>query len=311
MTTSTKPPDLLSHRLIGFFDILGFSDRLRTMDIAALHKLYARLIDDVANTVFNPQVLGLAIPLRKSNFDRANFLFDSIVLVSRDLTVDLGRPAIHDFLMSCSSLMEKSFVMQLPLRGAIGFGDYLEDNNRNIFLSREFADLVRVEKAQEWSGCIVLPSALKLVLPVLYLNPDAESHYQHRAQVLAPYDVPFKGSANQPLQEYWSINWVYFLNQSELEHGLTFLTAPKLDNTTKFVRYIEALPYVDRLLPETFRPAVRVLGQGTLGGVRIKFVDASGNGVDPPNEAMLSIKLVAGSQAVVFHGPPIPEADRR
>lgn len=299
---------MLSDRLVAFFDILGFSERLRTMDIADLHRLYAELIDDVADTVFNPQILGLQ-PQRKSNFDRANFLFDSIVLVSRDLTVDFGRPAVHDFLMSCASLMEKSFALQLPLRGAISFGDYLEDPERNMFLCREFADLVREEKAQEWSGCIVLAPALERVLPVLYLDPGGELHYEHRAQVLAQYNAPFKAAEGQRRQRYWCVNWVYFLSQSELGKGLAFLKPPKLNNTTEFVRYIQSLPAEDRPLPEAFRPAVKVLGQGTLGGVRIKFVDAEGNGVDPPTEAKLTIRLVAGSQTAQFQGPPIPDVD--
>src|SRR5688572_10707044 len=111
------PPELLRGRLIGFFDILGFSQRLQDMELSTLHQLYAELIDDVRRTVFNPQILGAPEGRTKSNFERASFLFDSIVLVSRELLSDSGRPAIHDFLMSCSTLMEKSFAKQLPLRG--------------------------------------------------------------------------------------------------------------------------------------------------------------------------------------------------
>lgn len=300
---------MLAQRLIGFFDILGFSVRLRTMEMTDLHHLYADLIDDVQGTVFSPEILGRAGKQRKSNFDRANFLFDSIVLVSRALTPEDARQAVHDFLMSCASLMEKSFTRQLPLRGAVGFGDYLEDSERNIFLSREFANLVRVEKGQEWSGCIVLPEATEKILPVLFLNPDAPKHYEHRAMVLAPYEVPFKSTEKPHSGNYWCINWVYFLSPEERSAGLAFLKSPKLENTLKFVQHVESLPDEERPLPEKFLPAVRLLAQGTLSGVRIKFLDDRGNAVDPPAGVPLKIVLKAGSEQVTFQGPPITDRE--
>jgi hypothetical protein len=288
-----------------FFDILGFSDRLRTMEITVLHHLYAELIDDVRVTVFTPEILGTPDKQRKSNFDRADLLFDSIVLVSRNLMGDGYGAAVHDFLMSCTSLMEKSFAQQLPIRGAIGFGDYLEDSTRNIFLSREFAHLVRAEKAQNWSGCLVLPEAAKQILPIVFLMPDAPTHYEHRAMPLVRYEVPFKSTDTPSSNTYWCINWVYFLDPSERAIGLAFLKTPKLENTLRFIQHIDSLPDEDRPLPENFRPAIRILGQGTRCGVRIKFLDASGHGVDPPADASLKIKLTAGSEQAVFQGPPI------
>lgn len=304
-TKSAGNYEILSQRLIGFFDILGFSDRLRTMEITDLHHLYAKLIDDVKNTVFSSEILGTPDKQRKANFDRANFLFDSIVLVSRDLNSEPISPAAHDFLMSCSSLMEKSFAMQLPLRGAIGFGDYLEDSERNIFLSSEFANLVRAEKAQEWSGCIVLPEANLKLLPVVFLEPDAPTHYEHRAMPIAFYEVPFKSTESLQLRRYWCVNWVYFLNPSSCEAGLGFLKSPKFENTLKFVRYIEGLPDKEQPLPDTFLPAVRVLTQGTRCGARLKFIDASGNGVDPPAGRKFNVVFKAGSDHLIAQGPPL------
>lgn len=307
-------PELLRGRLIGFFDILGFSQRLQDMELFALHHLYAELIDDARSTVFNSKILGLSEGQTKANFDRASFLFDSIVLVSRELSSDFGRPAIHDFLMSCSTLLEKSFAKQLPLRGVIGFGDYLEDDQRNIFLSREFAEMVRTEKAQDWSGCVVLRSAEKQILPVVFLEPNASTHYEHQAQVLALYKVPFKTHGNSESGERasasaWCVNWVYFLDQADLEQGLQFLKGSKRSHTERFIRYITQLPDEVRPLPKNFSPAVRLLAQGTLGGVRIKFLDEDGRGVDPPQDAALLIKLIAGSQTAVFQGPPIPDPE--
>jgi hypothetical protein len=301
-------PILLPQRLIAFFDILGFSDRLGSMPLTDLHALYVQLIDDVRMTVFSSEVIGTPQKPSKSNFDRANFLFDSIILVSRDLSDEHAGGAIHDFLMSCSLLMEKSFAKQLPLRGAIGFGDYLEDTERNIFLSPEFANLARIEKDQEWSGCVVLPDAMEKILPVIFLQPDlATPHYEHRAMVLSLFDVPFKSSEHVQPGKHWCINWVYFLDPFDRATGLEFLKSPKRENTIRFVEYIEKLPDEDRRLPNQFRPAVRVLGQGTRAGVRIKFINESGKGVDPPASCRVNISLNLGAYSIVL---PVPLVDK-
>ena len=47
----------LPQRFIAFFDILGFSERLQTMPLKELHAFYARLIDDVRETVFSGKIL--------------------------------------------------------------------------------------------------------------------------------------------------------------------------------------------------------------------------------------------------------------
>jgi hypothetical protein len=303
----TNAPLLLPQRLIAFFDILGFSDRLRSMPLTDLHALYVQLIDDVQQTVFSSEVIGAPQESRRLNFDRANFLFDSIVLVSRDLSDERAGAAIHDFLMSCASLMEKSFAKQLPLRGAVSLGDYLEDTERNIFLSPEFVNLARVEKDQDWSGCVVLATAMGKILPVIFLQPDRPTHYEHRAMVLSLFDVPFKSGGLMPPGKHWCINWVYFLDPFERATGLEFLTPPKRDNTLKFMTFIEGLPDEDRPLPDQFRPAVRVLGQGTRAGFRVKFVDESGKGVDPPASCQISVVLNLGADFVVA---PVPFVDK-
>lgn len=304
-----ETPLVLPRRLIAFFDILGFSDRLRNMSLTDLHALYSQLIDAVPQTVFSGEVLGTPRKSRKLNFDRANFLFDSIVLVSRDLSDERAAGAIHDFLMSCALLMQMSFAKQLPLRGAVSFGDYLEDTERKIFLSPEFANLARVEKDQEWSGCVVLPSAVSKFLPIVFLQPDLDTHYEHRAMVLSLFDVPFKSGGHLPPGKHWCINWVYFLNLFDRAAGIEFLKPPKRENTVRFLEFIGNLPDEDRPLPDQFRPAVPVLAQATRGGVTLKFVDDSGRAVDPPASCRVNISLTLGTHSLVFPGPPFQNTD--
>ncbi len=295
--------EILSNRLIAFFDILGFSDRLRSMDVQELHSLYAGLIDQVDKSVFNQEVLNHPSIKTKSNFAIAQFLFDSIVLVSKDISGDNYHSNVNDFILACSSLMEQSFERKLPLRGVIGLGDYLSDEERNIFLAREFADMIHLEKQQEWSGCIFTSQAIQYILPVFFLNPELDHHRQHRAMILTDYDVPFK-EISEKEQKSWCLNWVYFLSPTEIIRGLDYLTGTKQKNTLAFVDYIQNLPDERRVLPESFLPVVNVLAQGSKGGVRIKFVNEHGEAAEPPKGVKINIELRVGEMGYRIQGPP-------
>ena len=295
--------EIFTNRLIAFFDILGFSERLRSMDLTTLHSLYSELIDQVSKSVFNQEVLNQPGVATKSNFSKAQFLFDSIVLVSKDISGENYNSNVNDFIFACSSLMEQSFERALPLRGVIGLGDYLDDRERNIFLAREFADMVHLEKQQEWSGCIFTPSAIQHILPVFFLQPELKTHYQHKAMILTDYDVPFKALFASS-DKFWCLNWVYFLNPSGRRNGLDFLVGDKKANTSTFIDYILGLPDADRSVPETYLPVTHVLAQGTIGGVRIKFVNAEGEPAEPPKGVNVNMSLKVGDTEYRFQGPP-------
>ena len=291
--------EILSERLIAFFDILGFSDRLRVMPMGELHALYSELIDNVRDTIFEPIATTGELAERRTNFDRADFMFDSIILVSRDLSDPKVRgPAVHNFVSSCSTLMEKSFARQLPLRGCVGLGDYLEDKSRNIFLSRLFADLVSAENNQEWSGCMILPNAADLITDATYLDSARVARAPHGELPILPFDVPTKSGAPS---RRWCINWGYFLPESSRAIGMSFLVGAKAKNTSAFATYVDSLPSRNYLLPDRFRPAVRMLAQATRGGMRLMFKNEAGEPVDPAPGQELNI--------AVLPAPPDTEDD--
>ena len=76
-------PVLLSRRLVAFCDILGFTERLKTSPLRDLHATYSRLIDHANSKIFQ-QEAGVGSPHHR-NFARADFLFDSVLLVSNPL----------------------------------------------------------------------------------------------------------------------------------------------------------------------------------------------------------------------------------
>ena len=135
--------DRLDNRLVGFFDILGFSSALKTRSIGDIHKIYSDLIDEFRSKIFNPQTMAGSQEPVQVRFALARIIFDSIVLVSEPI---VENKSIANFLIGAIRLMEASFVRRLPLRGAIGTGDVLVDEDRSIILSSAFPSLVKAEK---------------------------------------------------------------------------------------------------------------------------------------------------------------------
>lgn len=287
--TDSNPANL-EGRLLAFFDILGFSHRLETMHASELHALYASLIDEAQDTVFEPvKSAHPKGPKRTPNFDRARFLFDSVVLVSRDLAVGDWKRTVTDFVGACVLLMEKSFGLALPLRGCIGFGDYLEDAERGIFLSRAFANMVRAEKRQAWSGCYVLPEAEDRVMQSVLLDMASPSAVNGGAFLLR-YPVPMTGSAPE---EHWCLNWVYCLAKSELEAGMAFLNAEKGANTAAFVQWTNEVEPWTHELSDVYRPAVGIKVAMSACSLRVRFFDAQNESVDPPSGVTLTLSVHA------------------
>ena len=122
----------LTNRLVAFFDILGFSDRLEAMGIDEMHELYAGMIKHAQDKTFNPPTRpGSREPINV-NFAVHKFVSDSIILVSEPLTENKFTTT---FIGGAIHLMENFFTANLPLRGSIGFGDVLLDDEHDLMLS--------------------------------------------------------------------------------------------------------------------------------------------------------------------------------
>ena len=264
-----------NNRLIAFLDILGFSTELETRDMRDLHRHYSQLIDRANAHLFDNSAHGVA-----GNFARAQFLFDSVLLVSHPLDDGHATESTFNFLGAAALLLEWSLEGKLPLRGAIGVGSLLEDPERNISLSAIVPSLLKEEREPQWSGVTILPTAADAVLRNLYgerMFPGKEG-----SSIVLKYDVPTKtGTINR-----WCLNWVHMCDLPDIDAGIAHLHEPKKTNTEAFVRHAESLPAFEADLPEKFRPIAKVrvfaaMDQGGPKMVRVKFIGVDGRGVDP------------------------------
>jgi len=264
----------LENRLIAFLDVLGFSSRLEKEDIDSLHKQYANFIDTAKNATF---FTAAGDNTGRKNFDFSQFLFDSIVLVSCD-TQDVFN--VNNFISAVSLLLELGFKNKLPLRGAISQGDFLYDDERNIFLSERFPELAKFELKQEWAGCAILKHAESTAIYAATGAHDTSelSKGQIRNQLFHRYDVPLKnGEKTQALV----LNYLFFFTEAEILEGIDYLIPGKKENNIRYFEFLKSLPLQIQELPPEFEPAKFCAAIVTRSGMRFKFIDANGNSCEP------------------------------
>lgn len=193
-------PDLHRDRLLGFFDVLGFSSLLEHQTVESVHKKLRSFIDQAQNKDFvSDEITPENESRRVSNFEATQFAFDTLVLVSSDPT---QTHADANFLFACIQIMKTSMQAGLALRGAIGCGDVLTDVKHGMLLSKEFPRLARLEKEQEWMGCCLTDEAMERIQEPLFgksfgFNPHSP---------IVPWKVPMKSlKCGQP---NYAINWM-------------------------------------------------------------------------------------------------------
>lgn len=268
---------LLRSRLVAFLDVLGFSHRMESEDLGSLHSEYADLIDAAHSKVFDAKDTS-GVP--SNNFAWSRFVFDSLIAVSNDLDGEAGPRNAFKFVAALGSLFELCFARRLPLRGCVGYGDVLEDPERSILLCPTFPTMVSLEKDFEWAGAVLLPDAAPVLLGMLHHNSPGRilpcaNHF------FVPYAPPLKRES--ATADWWCLNWVHLASDADLQQGLSYLDERKRPGTAAFIDFVQQLPSQGGPLPEACRPATQLRLQIARSGMRIKFADARGNGVDPPD----------------------------
>jgi hypothetical protein len=284
--TTGHEPALLSRRLIAFCDIIGFTNRLKTSRLRDLHEMYSRLIDHANSKIFQQEAAAGSPEHR--NFARADFLFDSVLLVSNHLTVEEAPHSVSDFMSALSQLFESSLGWQLPLRGAISLGDVLEDTSRRISLSETIPDLVGAEKQQEWAGVRILGPAVDAIIDGLYGTAASEIPKSGTGHVVS-YPVPTKHGTVPSLV----LNWPYLCDAKDIKAGLAFLIGRKGEETQRFVDFVHSLLPPPTRLPSRVGTIESVRIRFYQSGFNIKFCDADGNGADPPEGTTIDFRIAA------------------
>jgi hypothetical protein len=290
----------LENRLIAMIDVLGFSSRIETrkgMELTS--EKYAELIAQAKEYMFAPKPVLGSPQAPEPNFEYGQFVFDTLVLVS----YPTDSKSIYRFIFAIILLMERFFAEGFPLRGSIAKGDFCKNEASDIFLSNTFKRLHLDEDNQQWTGCILMPEAEEFV--VSSLLGSVVPNTLPRSSPLHHIATPRKRMTGEPTKR-WCLNWSHFLSPSTIQLGLQQMGGDleKQKKTTEYLELLGQIPDDAQVLPPEFAPAKRMKVMKARSGMRVKFEDDDGNGVNPRCEYTIAAHESVAQPCASENPPP-------
>lgn len=145
-------------------------------------------------------------------------LSDSIVVTMDTFSTSLNSYAIQVFLATCSTLMTEAMHYRLPLRGAIGGGDFYM--NDDVIVSTALANAKDYEDKQNWLGAVVTPQALELIRKY---DPDFDREFKER-----------EAGDYRAFLGHGKIPWKNGVGPLDKDGDYFFIKPDKLDNSNRF-----------------------------------------------------------------------------
>lgn len=147
---------------VGYFDILGFSELLRTLEDQAFEKRFKKYCG----------ILKEATSRNDRNLEYT-FSSDSVVINSKSGT-------LSDLLQISTTISEIMYELTMELRvvicGCISYGTFTKrsDNGNTMIAGTPILDAIRYEKRQNWAGVMLSPKIFenfKQIKELLEMDP--------------------------------------------------------------------------------------------------------------------------------------------
>ena len=153
------PKPEISRFMFAMFDVLGFSEWIKSVGLQSALDSYHRLIERV---VVQGTARGLtAVKTTEGGIFALTgppgyaYFSDTILLWQ-----PLKPPFVDIFVGQCSELICEALAMDIPLRGALALGDAVLDSESRFYLGEPVVEAANLEKAQNWIGLTFGQSAL-------------------------------------------------------------------------------------------------------------------------------------------------------
>lgn len=220
---------------VGVFDILGFKNIIRQTDQEfPRYQLTSKLTD-----------LFKALDSEAMRHGRLESMVfsDTIVIFAPNLEIS----SYGWFLLQCTTLIEKSLAIRLPVSGAISAGTAFTSNSPPMIIGPSFLEAHEYCEDQDWIGLLLTPSATLAIRQAgieplhhdFVLDNDIPLREQDAANVLAYRFQNGSSSYNSPL--------LTFLK--EMRHSAPDKAKEKYSKTIDFIK--KHYQYVDRPYVET------------------------------------------------------------
>jgi len=214
---------------VGMFDILGFKALREEKGTSVLHQQYSRgilpaILHSAAGRSKNAVVDGQSVLVPDFTDTSLNYrvFSDTVIYFSADDSFE----SFLNIVFSAFLLLKYGFAGgKSPFRGAIGWGDLIDD--RGILVGSGIEDAYIGESSQVWAGAMLTATCRKFVERNGYINRYREMHLDAAAQArdeitrrtaaenskrLVLYDVPIQknpkdGPAIYESRQTYAIDW--------------------------------------------------------------------------------------------------------
>ncbi|GAB4090055.1 hypothetical protein GCM10028785_27240 [Hydrogenophaga soli] len=138
--------------MFAMFDVLGFSNWLKTAGLPAVLDAYHQLIEKVVVPTSENGGLSAVQTSEGAIFAVTGppgyaYFSDTILLWH-----PLVPPFVDDFIGRCGDLVCEALAMNIPLRGALTLGDAVLSSDADFYLGEPIVEATKLEKAQNWMG---------------------------------------------------------------------------------------------------------------------------------------------------------------
>ena len=241
------------NRIVAFLDILGFSRLVENSSpmqvVRAFHEIFSSILisryreiqNEIVELALVPDSKEQAKPLFEKlkyassilskdgtveskdeldTFLKGIFPFhymivsDSIIVYS-DVVVENTNivDVFEEFVVFVRHLVVSSLLRRLPLRGAISFGEFYVDDRNSIYFGKSLLDAIKLEKQQNWIGCIISENLNDIIADYLstrsfpipkQIVPTLRHIHPLAGHTINRYPVPLH---KKPPMEAFIVNW--------------------------------------------------------------------------------------------------------
>jgi len=193
---------MISERAVAFLDILGFKKGIETTDLAQFAGRYTHALEQTEGLNGYPiDTAGLPVlfPQHPNGkpFCIRNIFSDSIILISENNSPE----SCLKLLIYTWRLIQTLISTDMPVRGAITYGDLHVDLGNRIILGLPLTKAYELEKQQDWIGAIIDKSLEDAVPELRDLMSHSSGIFNN---LFLEYDVPFKDGTKS---RFRTINW--------------------------------------------------------------------------------------------------------
>lgn len=205
----------LKNRTVAYLDILAFKKILKKYRPEVIGDIYKKSIDFAIqlSTEWCETFNNIYLNAEKCH---CFFFSDSIIIFSPDYKKIDELTDLSGFLtvvLYVQKIVQSLLVMQIPIRGAIAFGEIYLDSRFPIFLGEGYMRALELEQSQEWIGVSIdstiekkFPqffSAEKLIKSVDLFDGKKSEIYSDPSVIR--YNVPLKNDNSSLL---YTVNWL-------------------------------------------------------------------------------------------------------